>query len=140
MSLPKLENPIRATTLGDLLLQAADAHPESDAIVLPEARQTYGELASRAYLRARGLQAVGVKPGDHVGLLLPTCIDFPEMFFGIALCGAVAVPINARYQPPELAYVVENADLVTVVTTDLIAEHVNFVERLSQGLPGHGPA
>ena len=134
MMLPPLENPIGATTLGDLLLRAADNHPDSDAIVFPECRQSYAELAERAYQRARGLQGLGVRAGDHVGLLLPTCIEFPEFFFGIALCGAVAVPINARYQARELAYLIENADLVTIVTTDQIAEHVDFVERLTAGL------
>ena len=136
MSLPALQNPIRATTLGDLLLQAADKYPDSDAIVFPDQRQTFSQLAERAMLRARGLQALGIRPGDHVGLLLPTCLDFPEFLFGIALCGAVTVPINARFRAGELRYVIENADLVTVVTTDQIAEHVNFVERLTEGLPG----
>ena len=136
MTLPAFENPIGATTLGDLLLRAANEYPETDAIVFPDVRQTYAELVERAYQRARGLQALGVQPGDHVGLLLPTCIEFPEFFFGIALCGAVAVPINARYQSAELAYLIENADLVTIVTTDQIAEHVNFVERLTAALPG----
>ncbi len=136
MTLPAFENPIGATTLGDLLLRAANEYPDTDAIVFPEQRQTYAELVERAYQRARGLQALGVRPGDHVGLLLPTCMEFPEFFFGIALCGAVAVPINARYQSRELAYLIENADLVTIVTTDQIAEHVNFVERLTAGFPG----
>lgn len=136
MTLPALEHPINVSTLGDLLLKAADACPDEDAIVFPEFRQSYSELAQIAYDRARGLQALGVGPGDHVGILMPTCKDFPEVFFAIALCGAVAVPINARYRAGELAYVVENADLHTVVTTDVVAEHVNFVERLGEGLPG----
>jgi acyl-CoA synthetase (AMP-forming)/AMP-acid ligase II len=136
VTVPAFENPISATTLGDLLLRAANDYPDTDAIVFPDSRQTYAELVERAYHRAKGLQALGVQPGDHVGLLLPTCTEFPEVFFGIALCGAVAVPINARYQSGELAYLVENADLVTIVTTDQIAEHVNFVERLTAGLPG----
>ncbi|HSM69810.1 MAG TPA: class I adenylate-forming enzyme family protein, partial [Xanthomonadales bacterium] len=55
--------------------------------------------------------------------------------FATALLGAVTVPINARYQPPELAYVVENADLKVLLTTDKIAEAVNFVERLNAAFP-----
>jgi acyl-CoA synthetase (AMP-forming)/AMP-acid ligase II len=135
LTLPAFDNPIRATTLGDLLLSAANDYPDADAIVFPEGRQTFAELAERAYLRARGLQALGVRPGDHVGLLLPTCFEFPEFLFGIALCGAVTVPINARFRAGELRYVIQNADLVTIVTTEHIAEHVNFVERLHDGLP-----
>jgi acyl-CoA synthetase (AMP-forming)/AMP-acid ligase II len=135
LTLPAFDNPIRSTTLGDLLLSAANDYPDADAIVFPEGRQTFAELAERAYLSARGLQALGVRPGDHVGLLLPTCFEFPEFLFGIALCGAVTVPINARFRAGELRYVIQNADLVTVITTEQIAEHVNFVERLHEGLP-----
>ncbi len=127
---------IQVTTLGDLLLIAADRHPNSPALIFPDRRLSYGELAQRAIARARSLQALGVKPHDHVGLLLPTSFEFVEFLFAIALCGAVAVPLNARYKHSELAYVIENGDLVALVTTDRIADHVNFVERLNQALPG----
>jgi len=127
---------IQVTTLGDLLLIAADRYPDSPAVIFPGERITYGQLADRAIARARCLQALGVKPRDHVGLLLPTSFEFIECMFAIALCGAVVVPMNARYKYTELAYVIENGDLVTVITTDRVAEHVNFVERLSQALPG----
>jgi len=126
---------LTATSLGDLLLAAADSDPGRMAVVLPNERCTYGELVDRAIDRALSLQALGVRPGDHVGLLLPTGLDFVETMFGVALLGAVTVPINARYQPPELAYVVENADLRVLLTTDKIAEAVNFVERLHQAFP-----
>ena len=126
---------IQVTTIGDLLLTAADRHPDTLALVLPEAEITYRELAARALRRARSLQALGVRPRDHVGILMPTCAEFAEVFFAIALCGGVAVPINARYKAGELAYVIENGDLVTVVTTDAVAEQVNFVERLNTALP-----
>jgi fatty-acyl-CoA synthase len=127
---------IRVTTLGDLLLIAADQYPEADALVFPDARLSYRELAGRAMARAKSLRALGVRPHDHVGILLPTSFEFTEILFAIALCGAVAVPINARYKSSELAYVIENGDLRTVVTTDLVAEKVDFVERLIGGLPG----
>lgn len=136
MARESLQNAIRVTTLGDLLLMAADARTDADAVVFPDSRQSFGELAQRAMARARGLLALGVQPGDHVGLLLPTCPEFPEFLFAIALCGAVTVPINARFRAGELAYVIENADLVTLVTTGQVAEHVDFVERLGEGLPG----
>jgi len=127
---------VKATTLGDLLLIAADAHPERMAVILPYRRMTYAELRDQALTRALSLQALGVKSGDHVGLLLPTGMDFIITMFAIALLGAVTVPVNARYQPPELAYLIENADLRVLLTTDKIADAVNFVERLNAALPG----
>lgn len=63
---------ISVTTIGDLLLSAADTHPDTLALVLPEVRMTYSGLVARSLQRARSLQALGVKPRDHVGLLLPT--------------------------------------------------------------------
>ena len=65
-----------------------------------------------------------------------TCPEFVELYFAIAMCGAVIVPINARYKAAEIGYVIENADLVTVLTTAAIAEQVDFVERLESALPG----
>jgi fatty-acyl-CoA synthase len=127
---------IQATTLGDLLLIAADRYPDTAAVVMPHRRCSYAELRERVMDRARSLRALGVGPGDHVGLLLPTSMDFVETLFAIATLGAVTVPINARYKPPELAYVIQNADLVAVLTTDKISEAVNFVERLHAALPG----
>jgi acyl-CoA synthetase (AMP-forming)/AMP-acid ligase II len=127
---------IQVTTLGDLLLIAADRYPDSPALIFPGQRLSYAELAARALTRARSLQALGVRPHEHVGLLLPTSFEFVELLFAIALCGAVAVPLNARYKYNELAYAIENGDLVTLITTDRVAERVNFAERLGQALPG----
>jgi fatty-acyl-CoA synthase/long-chain acyl-CoA synthetase len=127
---------ISVTTMGDLLLSAADRYPDTPALVFPDSQYSYRELAARAVLRARSLQALGVKPRDRVGILMHTCPAFVEIFFAAALCGAVVVPINARYRPSELAYVIENGDIATLVTTDAITEQVSFVDRLTSALPG----
>ena len=126
---------VRATTLGDLLLIANDQYPETDAIVLPDQRTSYAQLTERVMARARSLRALGIEPGDHVGVLLPTCMNFVDTLFAISMLGAVTVPINARYKPPEIAYVTENADLVALITTDEFDEAVNFVERVQEAFP-----
>jgi fatty-acyl-CoA synthase/long-chain acyl-CoA synthetase len=126
---------IQVTTIGDLLLSAADRYPDTLALVFPETQITYAELARRALRRARSLQAIGVKPRDKVGILMHTCAEFVELLFAIALCGGVCVPVNARYKSSELAYVIENGDLVTLLTMDSVSEQVDFVERLNGALP-----
>jgi fatty-acyl-CoA synthase len=134
---------ISATTLGDLLLTAWDRDPDKLAVVFPGQSVTYGALVSGAMNRARGFAVLGVRPGDHVGILLPSGIGFIENLFALAMCGAVSVLMNARYKAPELAYVTENADLTMIVTSDEIADHADFVARLSKALPGltsHDPA
>ncbi len=127
---------IRATTLGDLLLSAADAVGDHTAVVFPEQRISYNELAQASLRVARSLRALGVGRGDHVGLLLPTCAEFLEAMFGASLLGAVVVPINARFRPMEIAYVAENADLKVIVTSNKFADVVDFCGRLREALPG----
>jgi fatty-acyl-CoA synthase len=123
------------TTLGDLLLDAWDRYPERAALIFTDSRRTYAQLVANAMRIARGLRSLGVNPRDNVGILMPTSPELVEMLFGVALCGAVAVLINARFRSAELAYVIENADLATLLTTDAIAEQVNFVERLHAAVP-----
>lgn len=126
---------IEVTTIGDLLLKAYDRYPERPALIFPDSQWSYAELVERAMRTARGLKALGIKPHDHVGILMPTSPELVQVFFAVAFCGAVSVMINARYKSSELAYVIENADLVTLITTDTVAEHVDFVERLNSALP-----
>jgi acyl-CoA synthetase (AMP-forming)/AMP-acid ligase II len=127
---------IEVTTLGDLLLHAAHKWPDNEALVFPQERLSYAKLAERVLDRSRALQSIGIQPGDHVGILSPNLVEVVELLFAIALSGAVAVMINARYKTTELAYVIENADLKLLFTTNRIADYVNFAELLYEALPG----
>ena len=122
-------------TIGKLLKNRADAIGDGDALVFPDRRLSYTQLYQAASNWARAFTALGVKRGEHIGILLPTCPDFLEVYFGCALLGAVAVPINARYQPGELAYLTRDAALRVMVTTGRVADSVNFQERLHTALP-----
>ena len=104
-------------TLSALLKTAAEARPDADALVFPDSRQSYASLYANARRWAKAFMALGVQPKDHIGLLMTTQPEFVEALFGAALAGAASVPINARYAPAELAYLVENADIATLVTT-----------------------
>ena len=125
----------RATTLGDVLRIGAARHPDRTAVAFPDTRRTYAELLADATGIARGLHRLGVRPGDHVGILMPNCMDLVSAFFGVSLLGAVVTPLNARYRPVELAYVVRDADLVVLLTTDLVDEHVDFTDLLHRTFP-----
>jgi fatty-acyl-CoA synthase len=126
---------IEVTTLGDLLLRAADRWPDNDAIVFPEGRLTFSQLAARAYETARSLIALGVRPGEHVGILMPNCLTYLDILFGCAFSGAVPVPLNGRYRAHEMGYVVENADLVALLTSDTISEFADFAAILNGAFP-----
>ena len=123
-------------TLGELIIGAAGRVGDNEALIFPESRLSYRELADRAREHARSLIALGVRPGDHIGILMPNCPEYIELLFGIALAGGVAVTVNARYKADELAYVVENADLAALLTSSLASEYVDFAGLLHAALPG----
>ena len=124
------------TTLAGLLLRSAERRPEHEALVFPTERFTYASLRDGALRSACSLAALGVARGDHVGLLMPNCPDFVLAFFGAQLLGAVVVPVNTRFRSRELGYVFENADLKVLLTSDIVDDHVDFVERIADSLPG----
>jgi fatty-acyl-CoA synthase len=126
----------KPSTIGGVLLAGAAKFPDRVAIVFPDDQRTYAELLADAMRIGRGLYALGVRPGDHVGILMPNCTDMVAAIYGIALAGAVATPLNARYRSTELSYVTENADLSVLLTTDIVEEHVDYAELLDQAFPG----
>lgn len=121
--------------LGDLLIKSAQRHPLRDALVFPEARCTFTELLDGATGIARGLLAQGVSSGDHVGLLASNTVEFMHAFFGIALMGAVVVPLNVRHKASELVYIIKNAELVVVLTHAEAGAHVDFAALLCDAVP-----
>ena len=82
-----------------------------EAIVLPDERATFSELAALTRVMARRLRAAGVEHGDRVGLLNTDRVESLAMLFGAMRIGAVPVPVNARYKARELSYVVAHAGM-----------------------------
>ncbi len=119
----------------DMLLKSWDSFPDKEAMVFPSGRRTYDDISRAVIRRACGLMALGIKHGDHVGILLPSGIEFVETLFAVSMVGGVAVLMNARYRAPEVRYVVENADLVAVVTNSEADDFVDFVARLTEAFP-----
>lgn len=134
------KSPETILTLSELLISAEKRVGNQDALVFPDSRKSYSELLSNARMWAKTFMALGVSAGDHIGLLMTTQPEFVDALFGAALAGAAAVPINARYAPEELAYLIENSDLVSLVTTDKVADAVDFVDRLNTAFPDLGNA
>jgi acyl-CoA synthetase (AMP-forming)/AMP-acid ligase II len=102
-----------------MLRAAVDTHPDSEALVeLGGERVTYRQLWDRAARVAGGLRAAGVAPGDRVANRLGNGNDWVYAFWGTLLAGAVVVPVNTRFAPPEVRYVVEDSGATYVVEPD----------------------
>ena len=82
---------------------------------------TYAQLRQRVVAAAVGLQAQGVRRGQHVLAWQPNTPDMLFTFFAINYLGAVYVPINTAYRGGLLEHVIDNSDAeVAVVHTDLV--------------------
>lgn len=122
-------------TLGAMLRARAAERGDADALVFPSERRSHAQLNSAARQWAKALIAMGILPGDNVGILLTTRPEFVEVMFGIAMAGAIAVPVNARYQAGELSFLIRDADLRLLVTTGRVADSLDFGQRLIGALP-----
>lgn len=96
-----------APSVTAMLRQTVDEVPNHEALVeVGGPRLTYRQLWTRSARVAGGLAAAGVSRGDRVALRLPNGVDWCLAFFGTLLAGAVVVPVNTRFSPDEVNYVV----------------------------------
>ena len=107
--------------IGDILRTHADQRGDGLALVLGDRRVTWSELYERASRVAAGLQAAGVGPRDRVAFLDKNSIQHFEVFFGAGLLNAVCVDVNWRLAPPEVEFIVNDAQAkVLVVGPDFV--------------------
>jgi fatty-acyl-CoA synthase len=64
----------------------------------------------KAKAAAGSLQALGIRKGDHVGILMGNDEHWLSLFYGAALIGAVTVPVNTRFKTAEIAFCLKQAD------------------------------
>ncbi|WP_161993282.1 AMP-binding protein [Lacisediminimonas profundi] len=95
----------------ELLLRAASRFPESDAIVSPaqQKKLSYAELVRQAQTVAAGLLAIGIAPGDRVGIWSANRAEWIVVQFAAAKIGAILVNVNPAYLEGELQYVMEDS-------------------------------
>ena len=105
-------------TLSQVLSQTAASVPERPVIVDGEERITYKELDARVDRVARGLIELGVEKGDKIGLWMPNIPEWVIAYFAIARIGAVVVPMNTRYKPHEVQYILDNSEATTLFMVD----------------------
>jgi len=97
--------------LREVLAASVAARGAHDALVTDSARLSWTELQAKALEAARALHALGVKPGDHIGILMGNNVAWVTLFFGAAMIGAVSVPVNTRFKASELAFCLKQADV-----------------------------
>jgi fatty-acyl-CoA synthase len=100
--------------IGYWIAKAAYMHPDRTALVTPEGRFSYAHLAERVGGATELLRRQGIGAGDRFGILMRNDVRFLELLFAAGRTGSIAVPLNWRLTPHELAHPVRDAGMAVV--------------------------
>src|SRR5687768_17539562 len=107
-------------TIGQVLAETSRKFPAREALVFSgsRVRLNYTEFAAQVRDVAKGLLALDIKPGDHVGIWATNLPEWTLLQFGAARIGAVMVTINPAYRSLELRYTLQQSEVVALFLTD----------------------
>lgn len=123
-------------TLGDWLEHWAKTTPDKEYLVYSDRnlRYTWKEFDERVNDAAKGLIAIGVTRGSHVGIWAQNVPDWLTYLYACAKIGAIYVTVNTNYKQNELEYLTENSDMHTLLITNGTFDS-DYVEMTYQMLP-----
>jgi fatty-acyl-CoA synthase len=103
--------PLLGETIGANFERTVARVPDAEALVSRHQglRYTYAELNERVDEVARGLVALGLEPGDRVGIWSPNCVEWVLLQFATAKAGVILVNINPAYRTSELEYALKQS-------------------------------
>jgi fatty-acyl-CoA synthase len=120
-------------TISDAVATHARLVPEKLGARDSRRSLTYAQWDERASRLAAGLFDLGLQRGDRVAVLAYNCIEWMEIYVGLARAGLVAVPLNFRLTAPEIAYILGNCEAGALIAG---AEFVDTVDTISSELGG----
>jgi fatty-acyl-CoA synthase len=124
-------------TIGRAFDKTVERYPDQQALVVrhQNIRWTYREYQHEVDRLACGLLALGIEPGDRVGIWAPNCYEWALTQFATAKIGAVMVCINPAYRLYELEYALNNVQCKAVITAEKFKSS-NYLEQLRALAPG----
>jgi acyl-CoA synthetase (AMP-forming)/AMP-acid ligase II len=120
-------------TIGELAGDAANLFADTEFLRFPDGlgpatREAFGincghgtsltfhEVNAYSNRLARVLAGHGVRPGDRVAIMMDNVAGWPLSWLAVLKADAIAVPVNARYQVSDLAFVLADSGAVLVLT------------------------
>ncbi len=116
----------------DLLARNVEKVPDKAAVIAADGQLSFSELDAASSRIAARLYAAGVRRGEKVAMALDNAeaAHFTASYFGIHKLGAIPVPMNVRWAPPEKLFVLEHSDAVALICA---AAHTRDFAALSRG-------
>jgi fatty-acyl-CoA synthase len=127
--------PLLDETIGANLARTIAAHGDVEALVARHqgVRWTYAELGERVARCAKGLLALGLEPGDRVGLWSPNYAEWTLLQYATADIGVVLVNLNPAYRTHELAYALNQSScrMLFAAPSFKTSDYVDMVEQVA---------
>ncbi|HEX8692393.1 MAG TPA: amino acid adenylation domain-containing protein, partial [Longimicrobium sp.] len=144
----------RDVCVHELFEAQVERTPGAVALVCAGEALTYRELDARANRLARHLRGRGVGPETRVGICLPRTPDLVVSLLAVLKAGGAYVPLEPNYPRERLGFMLEDAEVETIVTTSELAGRLpeggaralrldvlrDEIARESDAAPGSGAA
>jgi len=135
--------PLLGQTIGAAFDAACAAHPDQMALISrhQKIRWTYAELKTEVDALAAGFLALGLEPGDRVGIWAPNCAEWAVTQFATAKAGLILVNINPAYRLTEAEYALNKVGCKALVTAvaHKTSEYLHMLKELAPELGASRP-
>ena len=132
------ERPLLGVTIGEQLDLTAARFPDNEALVVPHqgVRWRYGEFKEQVDRLAAGLLALGLEPGDRIGIWSPNNSEWALTQFAAAKAGLILVNINPAYRLAELEYALNKVECRALVTAESFksSRYIDMLRQLAPAL------
>ena len=119
------------TTTHDILQSSSARYGSKTAVAFESDALSYDDLLAEAEGFAGGLSAIGVKSNDPVASLMDNSLNAIRAWLGVAVHGAMDVPINPQYRGDLLAYLLSDSGAGVVICDDTyLSDLLEISERL----------
>jgi len=135
--------PLLNDTIGRAFDRTAERFPEHDALIVRHQgiRWTYREYQQQVDRLACGLLALGIGPGDRVGIWAPNCYEWCLTQFATAKMGAIMVCLNPAYRLYELEYALNKVQCKAVIAAERFksSDYTGMLQELAPELASAEP-
>jgi acyl-CoA synthetase (AMP-forming)/AMP-acid ligase II len=107
-----------------LMRRSAGFYADQEAVVHGDVRLTFAQGWARGLRLANGLLALGLQPGDRVGVLEDNCLSAADAYLGLTAANLVRVPLYPRNTRDAHAHMLGHTGCRAVTTTVPYADTV----------------
>jgi long-chain acyl-CoA synthetase len=122
--------------LSRLMQDALATTPDKPALIFEDTVLSYRELHDAIERSARGLLSLGIGRGDRVAIFMRNRWEYVELYFACFRIGAIAVPLNHRFQTDEVVFAINHCTAKLLIADEALLPIVKDVPEQAASLIG----